>query len=93
MNEPFVLQACPHIFFAGNQPQFGTAIVEREPTFRLNGTDAEMIDVADENYHTRVRLLLIPKFHETGELVLVDTETLDVELVRFGAFSGQEERK
>lgn len=41
----------------------------------------------------RVRLISIPKFKETGELVLVDTETLEVEVIRFGTFAGQEEKK
>lgn len=31
----------------------------------------------------RVRLIAIPKFSETGEVVLLDTETLEVEVVRF----------
>lgn len=33
----------------------------------------------------QVRLIAIPRFHETGELVLVDTDTLEVELVKFEA--------
>jgi DNA polymerase delta subunit 2 len=51
-----------------------------------------MTDAAD-TASARVRLLTLPRFRETGELVLVDTETLEVEVVRFGAFAGQEERK
>ena len=31
----------------------------------------------------QVRLVTIPRFHETGELVLVDSETLEVEVVKF----------
>jgi DNA polymerase delta subunit 2 len=31
----------------------------------------------------QVRLITIPKFHETGELVLLDTDTLEVEVVKF----------
>lgn len=41
----------------------------------------------------RVRLLSIPKFHETGELVLLDTETLETEVIKFGAFAGGEEKQ
>jgi DNA polymerase delta subunit 2 len=88
------LQACPHIFFAGNQPRFKSTVVEGESTFRLNGTDAEMTDVTDnDRLDARVRLVAIPKFHETGELILVDTETLEVEVVKFEVFAGEEERK
>lgn len=30
-----------------------------------------------------VRLIAVPKFAETGEIVLLDSETLEVEVVRF----------
>ena len=33
-----------------------------------------------------VRLICIPKFKETGEIVLLDTDTLETELVRFDVF-------
>lgn len=52
-----------------------------------------MTDSAGGTSGARVRLLSIPRFAETGELVLVDTETLEVEVIRFGAFAGQEEKK
>jgi DNA polymerase delta subunit 2 len=92
-DDPFILRACPHIFFAGNQPEFKTAVVEAESTFRLNGTDTDMPDAGNDNNKARVRLLSLPKFHETKELILVDTETLEVEVVRFDAFSGKQERQ
>jgi DNA polymerase delta subunit 2 len=85
MDEPFVLQSCPHIFFAGNQPHFGTMVVERAANFCLNGTDA-----MEEGPSASVRLLLLPRFNETGELVIVDTETLEVEVVKFASFEGQD---
>jgi DNA polymerase delta subunit 2 len=78
------LQACPHLFFIGNQPEFKSVVVESEPPFRLNG-DSEMTDAEST---TRVRLVSIPKFHQTGELVLVDSETLEVEVVKFKTFGG-----
>ncbi len=31
----------------------------------------------------QVRLITIPRFHQTGELLLVDSETLEVEVVKF----------
>lgn len=52
-----------------------------------------MVGAADGSDVARVRLLALPKFNETGELILVDTETLEVEVVRFGVFKGQEEQK
>ncbi|KAJ5788337.1 DNA polymerase alpha/epsilon subunit B [Penicillium paradoxum] len=90
--DPFILESCPHIFFAGNQPQFKTATIEGDVPLRLDG-DTEMMDTDDSAEPARVRLLAIPKFNETGELILVDTETLEVEIVRFGIFKGQEEQK
>jgi DNA polymerase delta subunit 2 len=36
--------------------------------------------------------LSIPRFKETGELILVDSETLEVEVVKFGAFAGKQEQ-
>lgn len=67
-------------------------MIEGDVPLRLDG-DTEMMDTSDGSNVPRVRLLTIPKFNETGELVLVDTETLEVEVVRFGVFKGQEEQK
>ncbi|PYH92353.1 DNA polymerase delta subunit 2 [Aspergillus ellipticus CBS 707.79] len=93
-HDPFVMQSCPHIFFAGNQPRFKTAVIEGDSPLRLNGADTEMTGTDDNNTSgPHVRLLSIPKFNETGELVLVDTETLEVEVVKFGAFAGQQEKQ
>ncbi|KAH8428653.1 DNA-directed DNA polymerase delta subunit POL31 [Aspergillus melleus] len=92
-HDPFVMESCPHIFFTGNQPGFKTAVIESDAPWRLNGADTEMTDSNDTTTTQRVRLLSIPKFHETGELVLVDTETLETEVIKFGAFVGREEKQ
>ena len=42
-NDPFVIESCPHIFLAGNQPQFATGVVEGDIPLRLNGTDMDTI--------------------------------------------------
>lgn len=34
----------------------------------------------------KVVLIAVPKFKETGELVLLDAETLETEVVKFGVF-------
>jgi DNA polymerase delta subunit 2 len=91
-NDPFIFESCPHIFFVGNQPSFKTALVEGDIPLRLDGGDTEMTD-GPGSTAARVRLISIPKFKDTGELVLVDTETLEVEVIRFGTFAGQEEKK
>ena len=72
-----MLQSCPHLFFAGNQPRLQTTVIEGDifpPSDR------------SEEHVARVRLLALPQFYETGELVLVDAETLEVEVVKFGVF-------
>lgn len=86
------MQSCPHVFFAGNQPRFKTTVIEGESPLKLNepDDDTEMQDAASAQ---RVRLLSIPKFHETGELVLVDSESLEVEVVKLGVFAGKEEKQ
>ena len=35
-----------------------------------------------------VRLIAVPRFKETGEMVLLDTDTLEVELVKFDVYEG-----
>ncbi|KAJ1329220.1 DNA polymerase delta subunit 2 [Microdochium nivale] len=62
-DDPFVMRTCPHLFFVGNQPQFGTKVI--------TGPEGQS-----------VRLIAVPSFSATGEIVLVDTETLDVKRVR-----------
>lgn len=62
--DQFVIEACPHVFFVGNQPRFDTCVID--------GPEGQ-----------RVRLVTIPSFNETGELILLDSETLDVEILKF----------
>jgi len=35
-----------------------------------------------------VRLIAVPKFKETGEIVVLDAETLEAEVVKFEIFGG-----
>ncbi|KAB5563180.1 DNA polymerase delta small subunit [Coniochaeta sp. 2T2.1] len=65
-DEPFVMTACPHLYFVGCQPEFGTKVIQ--------GPDGQM-----------VRLITVPSFSTSREIVLVDTETLDVSRVKIAA--------
>ncbi|KAI1659038.1 DNA polymerase alpha/epsilon subunit B-domain-containing protein [Daldinia decipiens] len=65
-DDPFVIQTCPHLFFAGCQPEFGTKVIQ--------GPEGQI-----------VRLIAVPSFADTQEIVLVDTETLDVTKVKIAA--------
>ncbi|CAH0024196.1 unnamed protein product [Clonostachys rhizophaga] len=62
-DDPFVLKDCPHLYFVGCQPEFGTKVVSG-PTGQS------------------VRLITVPSFAATKEIVLVDTETLEVTKVK-----------
>ncbi len=68
-DDPFVLDACPHLYFAGSQPAFATSVIE--------GPDGQA-----------VRLVAVPAFSATRELVLLDTETLDVTRIVLGRSNG-----
>lgn len=57
---------CPHLYFVGCQPEFGTKVIE-SPQGPM------------------VRLILVPSFAATKEIVLIDTETLDVSKVKITA--------
>lgn len=57
--DPFVVQDSPHVYFAGNQRQFDTKLVEG------------------------VRLVCVPDFATTGQIVLVNTHTLECRLMEW----------
>lgn len=62
-DDPFVIKECPHVFFVGCQPQFGTKVI--------SGPEGQA-----------VRLITVPSFSESKQIVLVDSETLDVSVVK-----------
>ncbi|KAI1444599.1 DNA polymerase alpha/epsilon subunit B-domain-containing protein [Annulohypoxylon stygium] len=65
-DDPFVMQTCPHLYFVGCQPEFGTTVIK--------GLKNQV-----------VRLIAVPSFSTTREIVLVDSETLDVTKVKIVA--------
>ncbi|KAL8403993.1 hypothetical protein RB594_009027 [Gaeumannomyces avenae] len=65
-NDPFIMNKCPHLYFVGSQPEFGTKTI--------TGPEGQS-----------VRLVTVPAFSKSREIVLVDTETLDVTLVKISA--------
>lgn len=66
--DPFILHETPDVYFIGNQPAFETRTVTS-----VNQAGKEQL----------TRVVLVPKFHETGQVVLVNTRTLDVKVVQF----------
>ncbi|KAJ0117185.1 dna polymerase delta small subunit [Diaporthe amygdali] len=65
-DDPFVMNNCPHVYFVGCQPTFGTRVI--------TGPEGQA-----------VRLIAVPSFSESKEIVLVDTETLEVSRVKISA--------
>lgn len=65
-DDPFVMKECPHVYFVGCQPEFGTRVI--------SGPEGQ-----------ELRLIAVPSFSETKEIVLIDLETLDVSLVKISA--------
>jgi len=62
--DPFILSRCPHIYVVGNQPEFGTDVIE--------GDDGQ-----------RTRVILLPRYSQTGTLVVVNTVSLEVSTMTF----------
>ncbi|KAH9901950.1 DNA polymerase alpha/epsilon subunit B-domain-containing protein [Xylariomycetidae sp. FL2044] len=65
-DDPFVMQNCPHLYFVGCQPEFGTKVI--------SGPNGQV-----------VRLVAVPSFSASKEIVLVDMETLEVSKVKITA--------
>lgn len=62
-DDPFVMKECPHVYFVGSQPDFGTRII--------SGPEGQT-----------VRLISVPSFSVSKEIILIDSETLDVSRVK-----------
>jgi DNA polymerase delta subunit 2 len=66
-HEPFIVHETPEVYIVGNQPAFKTKLVS-EPAEEGAGA-------------IRCRIVLVPKFSESGVLVLVNLRTLGVRTV------------
>lgn len=73
-SDPFIINDIPDVFFIGNQPRFRKGFYETQLT-------------NDESKKTLI--LLIPKFSQTGQVVLVNLKDLRTKVVQVGveAFS------
>jgi DNA polymerase delta subunit 2 len=70
----FVLEETPKLYFCGNcEEGFATKLSSSSSSASSMGP----------NTNNKTRLICVPKFHETGEAVLVNLRTLEVELLRF----------
>jgi DNA polymerase II small subunit/DNA polymerase delta subunit B len=72
--DPMVLmESLPSIYFAGNCSQFATKLVDTSSSYSTQ----------PEQQRQQSRLVCIPKFSNTGEAVMVNLRTLQVQLLRF----------
>ncbi|KZZ95665.1 DNA polymerase alpha subunit B family protein [Ascosphaera apis ARSEF 7405] len=83
--DPFTLETSPHVFFIGNQSATRSRTIEQ----RIADEDNDM-DI-DEYTSIKVKLIALSKFSEKGELLLLDTETLETEIVKFDIQEPSEE--
>jgi DNA polymerase delta subunit 2 len=65
-SDPFIVHETPHIYFVGDQPKFESRLVE---------------DVDADGQKVTFRLIALPRFCETGEVVLVDIDTLQTRAI------------
>jgi DNA polymerase delta subunit 2 len=80
-DDPFVLagrpdSAVPHVYFVGNQPAFATSVVREEEQQEEQGGGSKA-----------VRVVLVPSFARTGQLVLLNVRTLACHTVTFGGYT------
>jgi DNA polymerase delta subunit 2 len=64
--DPFVIEKTPDIYVIGNQDEFGTRMIN---------------SVANNGEPVRCRVILIPRFSQTGAVVLVNLVTMNVKIV------------
>ncbi|KAI0340619.1 hypothetical protein BDW22DRAFT_1378725, partial [Trametopsis cervina] len=73
--EPFVVHETPDVYVVGNQPRFATKLV-REGAKEGGGGEK-----GGGEGNARCRIVLVPRFRESGVLVLVNLRTLAVRRV------------
>ncbi|KAJ7098142.1 DNA polymerase alpha/epsilon subunit B-domain-containing protein [Mycena belliarum] len=71
--DPFLLSQTPDLYIVGGQRRFGTKMVVEQDNDGKAGKAQK-----------RCRIVLVPRFADTGLLVLLNLRTLDVKCVKFG---------
>jgi DNA polymerase delta subunit 2 len=85
-SDPFTLDddMCPHVFVVGNQPRFETTVVEGmipPPRAGVGDVAADLLGIGNDGQ--KVRVILVPRFDATGEIVVLDLDSLVPEKVCF----------
>ena len=75
-SDPFVLKYRPSVYFAGNSDKFETRLVDE------NGDTIDEAGIRD-GQSVVTRILSVPSFARTGEVVLIKLRTLECEVISF----------
>ncbi|EDV95545.1 DNA polymerase delta subunit 2 [Drosophila grimshawi] len=70
-SDPFIMQECPHVYFAGNCASF----------------DTELLEDSRKESSKRTRLVCVPSFSRTQSVALIDLDTLDCREIKFSVNS------
>jgi DNA polymerase delta subunit 2 len=70
--DPFLISETPDLYIVGGQQRFGTKMV------------VEKGESDSSKAQKKCRVVLVPRFADTGILVLVNLRTLEVKCVKFG---------
>jgi DNA polymerase delta subunit 2 len=87
--DPFVLESTPHVFFAGNQPAFGTRLFCTKDVSSskasVDGMEVGSVGAEEAATGTKgVRLISVPRFDQSGIAALINLRTLVCTAVHFG---------
>ncbi len=77
--DPFLVGGTPHILFAGNQPEYATALLRGA----VRAGDAGGSGDATAAHEGVTRIVLVPSFASSGTVVLVNLSTLACHPVTF----------
>ena len=82
-DDPFILDTCPDLYFAGNQDTFEDRLWKGKS--HLYGKDLQHSFICSTGPEGQTfRLISVPRFSETGTVVLIDVNTLECHTLTFG---------
>lgn len=81
--DPFVLTTTPHIFFAGNQREFASRLLKAPHGQGQRPSEGSMDIDGVRGGEKTVRAVSVPRFDETGQVVLVNLRTLECSVREF----------
>lgn len=94
--DPFIIDEAPDVFVIGNQPRFATGLwspstdgTDDGAGLGITGQTASQAPLSQDTISSaslkrHVRVVLLPRFSQTGQVVLLNTRTKEVEKVTIG---------